>query len=98
MLSLTRFLAFSMTVTVYRARLYSFKTGEPLAVLSYHRMSLHAIAFAPCKPLLPKSTLAGEDDSSDEEEGVRLPRAWLATGGKDDRISLWEVYPPKRKA
>ncbi|KAK4700738.1 ASTRA-associated protein 1, partial [Phenoliferia sp. Uapishka_3] len=83
------------------ARLYSVKTGEPLAVLSYHRMSLHALAFSPLKSLVngpgqPSVRLDDDDSSSDEEEGTVRPRAWLATGGKDDRISLWEVYPSTR--
>lgn len=62
-------------------------------------MSLHALAFSPLKALLHrggKTLEVEEDESSDEEEGGGMPRAWLAAGGKDDRISLWEVYPPKR--
>lgn len=90
---------FSSTDPIWfpRARLYSAKTGEPLAVLSYHRMSLHALAFAPTRnPQRPPNRIGDGDDeeSSDEEEGAST--AWMATGGKDDRISLWDVYPPAR--
>lgn len=58
-------------------------------MLSYHRASLHAIAFA----RLPSSDPVAADDSDDDEADQR-PRAWLAAGGKEDTISLWEVYPP----
>lgn len=74
-----------------RARLYSAKSGAPLAVLSYHRSSLHALAFG---PLLSEGEGGLEEDSDEEEEEGR---AWMATGGKDERISLWEVYPPSRE-
>lgn len=68
-----------------RARLYSAKSGAPLAVLSYHRSSLHALAFGP----LVEST----EEDEEEDEG----RAWMAAGGKDETISLWKVYPPSRE-
>ena len=88
---------------LHRTRLYSAKTGHSLAVLSYHRQSLHALALA---PVLPRNIHydSNTDDSSDtdsdsEEEGAakatqgKAGRAWLAVGGKDERVSLWEVYP-----
>lgn len=96
-------------VHVGRTRLYSAKTGKPLAVLSYHRQSLHALALA---SVLPRSTGGVEDEGSDGESdsesdsdggdggvggtGRKAGRAWLAVGGKDERISLWEVYPEER--
>lgn len=34
-------------------------------------------------------TTTGEDDDDDED----VPRhGWLAVGGADERISLWQVY------
>lgn len=80
-----------------RARLYSAKSGQPLAVLSYHRSALHALAFS-C--LTPTPTLDDdEEDESDDDEmvaGLTSPkvRAWMATGGTESKITLWEVYPP----
>ncbi|KAI5479676.1 WD repeat protein [Pseudohyphozyma bogoriensis] len=84
------------------ARLYSAKSGAPLGVLSYHRSSLHAIAFAPVPP--PRKTDEDEesleddedeDDEASEQNALGQRRAWLATGGKDNRITLWEPYPPE---
>ncbi|KAM0755087.1 WD40 repeat-like protein [Meredithblackwellia eburnea MCA 4105] len=72
-------------------RVYSARTGAPLAVLSYHRMSLHALAFA---PVLGHQGILVEDESDSEDDEDEKPRAWLAAGGKDTRITLWEVYPP----
>lgn len=82
------------TLTICRTRLYSTKSGRPLAVLSYHRSSLHALAFAPLQPSATKATTREDDDDSDDEEESAV-RPWLAAGGKDATISLWEVYPPE---
>lgn len=68
---------------------------------------MHALALA---SVLPKAGTAqgdeagGSDDDSDsdsDEEGAdgakgKVRRAWLAVGGKDERISLWEVYSEER--
>ncbi|KAK4046597.1 Astra associated protein 1 Asa1 [Microbotryomycetes sp. JL201] len=79
-------------------RLYSGKTGKPLAVLSYHRSSLQASAFSP----LPSNSTVTQtqrqqhsdlDKLDDSEDDMSNSRAWLAVGGKDERISLWEPYP-----
>ncbi|ORY77635.1 WD40-repeat-containing domain protein [Leucosporidium creatinivorum] len=88
-------------------RLYSTKSSHPLAVLSYHRTSLHALAFAPCAfPLPPPSSPSNlaepsndsDSDSDDDDEAPRWSKArpWLAVGGKDEKISLWEMYPPEK--
>lgn len=63
-----------------RIRIHSTKSFRTLAVLEYHKDSLYALAFA---PLLP-------NDNSEETPTIR---AWLAASGKDERISLWEIYP-----
>ena len=72
-----------------RTRLYSAKTGKPLAVLPYHRSSLQAVAFAPMRA----QGLNQERDADEDQEDV--PRyGWLAVAGADERISLWEIYLP----
>lgn len=76
-----------------RARLYSTKSGAPLAVLSFHRASLHALAWA--NPTFSNQFERGEEDEDeeeDDEEEEMKKKDWLAVGGKDGMISLWEVY------
>ncbi|BGP57545.1 Astra associated protein 1 Asa1 [Rhodotorula sphaerocarpa] len=76
-------------------RLYSAKTLAPLAVLSLHRLSLQALAFAPTAPEFPSDD-DDIDDSSDEQAGPSgAGRPWLAAGGQEAKISLWEPYPLK---
>ncbi|GAA6010871.1 hypothetical protein JCM10207_003968 [Rhodosporidiobolus poonsookiae] len=82
-------------------RLYSARTLSPLAVLSHHRTSLQALAFAPLSPsstsAVPlEDALGGESDSEEEGAERSEARAWLAMGGQETKISLWEVYPPTR--
>jgi hypothetical protein len=73
-----------------------------LGTLSYHRETVHTLAFANTPLLKPPtdadeaSTLElGQEDEEDEEEDVEesgrnVPRdRWLASGGKDKRIALW---------
>ncbi|GAA5958552.1 hypothetical protein JCM8115_002503 [Rhodotorula mucilaginosa] len=93
-------------------RLYSAKTLAPLAVLSLHRLSLQAIAFAPVPPSRIHPTTAaaahgvssdpgtGSDTDDDEDGGggastSNRRRLWLATGGQETKISLWEPYPAR---
>ncbi|GAA5928384.1 hypothetical protein JCM3775_000593 [Rhodotorula graminis] len=86
------------------ARFYKAKTLEPLAVLSHHRTSLQAAAFAPLNPTAPSPVFSDcptDDDDDDEVAGGAgraggTRRAWLATGGQEAKIGLWEVYPPRR--
>lgn len=78
-----------------RARVYATKSGAPLAVLSFHRASLHALAWANPTFLSSTSNHSDQEEEEDEEEeetGIRR-KDWLAVGGKDGMISLWEVYP-----
>jgi hypothetical protein len=72
-------------------RVHSATSFKPLAVLDLHKESVYTVAFAPL------SIEAEEEHEVSEEEeetdnGSRV-RAWLASGGKDERISLWEIYP-----
>lgn len=85
-----------------RLRLYSAKTLAPLAVLSLHRLSLQAIAFAPLRPKDQSSLLdSGQDCDSSGEEGEASEtgrgrgKAWLSIGGQEAKISLWQPYPVK---
>ncbi|GAA95693.1 hypothetical protein E5Q_02350 [Mixia osmundae IAM 14324] len=59
-------------------RIRSIKTFKPLAILSFHRDTVNAVAFAPV--MQPKQT-------------GKPARAWVAAGSIDMRISLWEIYP-----
>ncbi|CAO3651182.1 unnamed protein product [Cunninghamella echinulata] len=54
-----------------RIRVYSVKTMNPLAILSYHRDSIYCVNFA-----------------AEMKQGMH----WLIGGGKDGRISLWQLY------
>ncbi|GAA5862385.1 hypothetical protein JCM3774_002499 [Rhodotorula dairenensis] len=80
-------------------RLYSAKTLAPLAVLSLHRLSLQAVAFAPIpRTATDRDSIEGtESDDDEQEEGSAAARRrlWLATGGQEFKISLWEPYPPR---
>ncbi|BGP34618.1 Astra associated protein 1 Asa1 [Rhodotorula toruloides] len=76
-------------------RLYSAKSLQPLAVLSHHRSSLQALDFAPLEPDEASSSIDSNDDSDSEAEGG-VAKAWVATGGQEAKVSLWEAYPPSR--
>ncbi|GAA6058011.1 hypothetical protein JCM3770_006645 [Rhodotorula araucariae] len=84
------------------ARVYKASTLAPLAVLSHHRASLQAIAFAPLLTRAPPAAsplgtaeCSDSDDDDDDVRGGGVPRAWLATGGQEVKIALCEVYPPR---
>ncbi|CAO3652386.1 unnamed protein product [Cunninghamella blakesleeana] len=62
-----------------RIRIYSVKTMNPLAVLTYHRDSVYCVSFASALEMKQK----GENDDN---------KHWLIGGGKDGRISLWQLY------
>lgn len=73
-------------------RLYSLKSFKSLGTLDYHKGALQGLAFAnPC----PDTTAADDDDA---EERARRAR-WLASGGVDKPVVLWELMdfenPPR---
>ncbi|SGY43649.1 BQ5605_C001g00042 [Microbotryum silenes-dioicae] len=72
----------------------STKSGKPLAVLTYHRTSLQTLAFAPTRQSAERDAESDNESDDEEDRGNGQQRAWLATGGKDERISLWDIYPP----
>jgi WD40 repeat protein len=69
-------------------RVHSAKTFKPLAVLEYHRESVYCVAFADV------ASSSNHQSASLEKEFMGKGRPWLAAAGKDERISLWELYPP----
>ncbi|KIV93791.1 hypothetical protein PV10_04979 [Exophiala mesophila] len=91
-----------------RVRVYSSKTMQELAVLKWHKDGCYATAFAdvgesertsPSWPGMTESTSrdaaripsALETIKHDREEKARRTH-WLAAGGKDGKISLWDVF------
>ncbi|CAG8433211.1 523_t:CDS:2 [Ambispora gerdemannii] len=89
-------------------RVFSAKNLKPLAILSYHNESVHALAFAELlnlesdRNVKDTSKLANKDqnlevcDSNNNLEDIaneQQPKHhYLVAGGKDSRISLWEIY------
>jgi len=88
-----------------RIRVYSAKTMKELAVLKWHKDGCYAVAFADTdatirnrvmmgaeaelSPLLAKSAL----DVIKQERATKAQTThWLAAGGKDGKISLWDIY------
>jgi ASTRA-associated protein 1 len=90
-----------------RIRVYSSKTLKELAVLKWHKDGCYSVAFAEVEPLF-ESEAAESDSTelvrqSDERKSaleiIRQERSakaqcthWLAAGGKDGKVSLWDVY------
>lgn len=81
-------------LTPHSIRVHSAKTFKPLAVLSFHRDSVYVVAFAPTRPTAPIGYATSESEDDDPAPRRKKTRAWLAAAGKDQRISLWELYPP----
>jgi WD40 repeat protein len=82
-----------------RIRLFSASTGKPLGELSYHRESVHILAFANTRAFKEEgneveSTIEiGEEDSESEQEdeSAESRERWLVSGGKDRRVALWSL-------
>ncbi|KAG4304034.1 hypothetical protein PORY_002557 [Pneumocystis oryctolagi] len=71
-----------------KVRVYSCKTLSQLAVCKWHETGCHAIAFSEIIPEHCKTIkLFGKDRHLE-----RLKKHWLAVGGKDGKVSLWEIY------
>lgn len=93
--------------TSNRIRLYSIKTFKPLGTLDYHKDGVQALTFArttpapshplPCSGVTPASAGVGENDEDVDEDDefsnseVEARKRWLVAGGKDGRISIWEL-------
>lgn len=79
-----------------RARVYGVKALKELAVLAWHQGGVYAVAFARVDEKLEK---LGEEDAGKEVlsvKEIRIKRAreahWLVVGGKDGKVSLWDIY------
>ncbi|KAL7409943.1 WD40-repeat-containing domain protein [Mrakia frigida] len=87
-------------------RLFSTKSFKPLGTLPYHRDTCHVLAFAnsPAPPTSSSSPTEREeeeesdDDEEDEAGLVRGRDRWLATGGTDARVAVWELIDFESKS
>lgn len=75
----------------HRIRLYSAATLKPLGTLAYHRESAQALAFGTTEKEEQSVLEVGGDSDSDEDEDDSPRSNWLASGGKDRRIALWNL-------
>ena len=90
-----------------RIRVYSAKAMRELAVLKWHKDGCYAVAFASINPERDRSNTpaiwndrevvpahqGSALDAIKEQRSVRAQNAhWLAAGGKDGKISLWDIY------
>ena len=88
-----------------RVRVYSCKTLKELAVLKWHQVGVYSTAFAEIDTD-PETVVSSASDAANEiatttnaldmiklarEEKARRTH-WLAAGGKDGKISLWDIY------
>ncbi|CAG8644989.1 7798_t:CDS:10, partial [Funneliformis mosseae] len=70
-----------------KIRVFSSKTMKPLAILSYHKESVYSLAFA--------HVFSQEDNDNtliENEIDERVLNHFLVGGGKDRRVTLWEIY------
>jgi WD40 repeat protein len=75
----------------HRVRAFRFggkSPGAPLAVLRCHAESVQALAFGPATAMAPSGGGGGGGG------GGSMMTMPLASGGKDARIALWDLYPP----
>ncbi|OZJ05423.1 hypothetical protein BZG36_01652 [Bifiguratus adelaidae] len=81
-----------------KARIFSAKTFKPLAVLDYHRDSLYTLDIAPVMTRSVGQTDASSQPTSSTALTIgsrsveRKAQHLLACAGKDERISLWDIY------
>ena len=88
-----------------RVRVYSLKTLKELAVLQWHKSGCYSTAFVgiageaefdAAPPTDACSTDAVQQSALDTIRQERIAKAqkvhWLAVGGKDGTISLWDIY------
>ncbi|CAG8680683.1 11175_t:CDS:2, partial [Acaulospora colombiana] len=80
-----------------KIRIFSSNSLKPLAILSYHRESVYALAFSKVfeqedEISKSKSKDKEADDGTVQEQLQQFTNHCLIGGGKDHRISLWEIY------
>lgn len=77
----------------FRIRLYSTKTLKSLGTLAYHKEGCQAVAFA-CSLREDTAPVESEEDTDEDDMGAvekEVRSRWLAAGGKDSRVSIWEM-------
>lgn len=72
-------------------QLYATRTLKPLGSLKYHKSGCQCVEFA--RRISYAVTSDDEHESDDElDRADKLGRArWLAAGGKEQRVSVWEL-------
>ena len=84
-----------------RIRVYSSKSMDELAVLKWHKEGCYSVAFASTSTDSSTSPVKGDEGqvTISALEKIKQTRAtksqqthWLAAGGKDGKISLWDIY------
>lgn len=86
-----------------RVRVYSTKTMKELAVLKWHKEGCYSTAFADISPIgndaTPDHDNTTQTVATSALEVIKRQRTakaqrthWLAAGGKDGKISLWDIY------
>ncbi|KIX04332.1 uncharacterized protein Z518_05199 [Rhinocladiella mackenziei CBS 650.93] len=91
-----------------RVRVYSSKTMNQLAVLKWHKVGCYATAFADVHSRTGDPEPGSDSPSHTSTELIQPHNAliaikrqreekarsthWLAAGGKDGKISLWDIY------
>ena len=91
-----------------RIRVYSTKTLKELAVLKWHAVGCYSIAFAEVLDSAvcdspeggkEQALMASPGSNDSALEVIKHQRSlkaqqthWLAAGGKDGKISLWNIY------
>jgi WD40 repeat protein len=90
-----------------RIRVYSAKAMRELAVLKWHKDGCYAVAFASINPekdcsrtpaisnsrgVVPAHQGSALDTIKEQRSVQAQNTHWLAAGGKDGKISLWDIY------
>jgi ASTRA-associated protein 1 len=86
-----------------RVRVYSTKTMKELAVLRWHKDGCYSTAFADLSndddTAMPTSKDGSQAVTTSALDIIKQQRStkaqrthWLAAGGKDGKISLWDIY------
>ncbi|KAG5439300.1 hypothetical protein PCANB_001599 [Pneumocystis canis] len=71
-----------------KVRVYSCKTLSQLAVCKWHETGCYAVAFSEIISEYFKTVKFFNKDTHLKQ----LEKHWLAAGGKDGKVSLWEIY------
>lgn len=78
-----------------RIRLYSTKSFKPLGTLRYHKMACQAVEFT--RAWNRSGAVIGEGDDEEDEKEREKQLRWFICGGKDHRVTIWELMEFGRK-